>query len=77
MTKGKRIKKSCISGTISGITMKCNTEQTLVHCNQASFPLAQTKNKTKTVELSTTKYSVQSKDTVLNLDGLDTIHNRK
>lgn len=40
-------------------------------------PLAQTKNKTKAVELNTTKYSVQSKDTVLNLDGLDTIHNSK
>lgn len=57
--------------------MKCNTEQTLVCCSQASFPMAHTKNKTKTVELNATKYSVQSKDTVLNLDELNTIQNRK
>lgn len=41
------------------------------------FPLAQTKNKTKTVEFNTKKYSMQNKDTVLNLNGLDTVHNSK
>lgn len=76
MSKGERTKKLCILNAISGITTKCNTEQTCL-LQSGLVPLAQTKNKTKAVELNTTKYSVQSKDTVLNLDGLDTIHNSK
>lgn len=47
MNNAREFKKSCILGAISGITVKCNTEQTLVCSNQASFPMAETKNKKK------------------------------
>lgn len=81
MTKGKRRKKKkhhkCILGTTSAITKKYNTEQTLLYSSWASFASVHTKIKTNTVELNTTKHSMQSKDIVLSLDGLDTIYNRK
>lgn len=48
-----------------------------LHSSWVSFLLTQTKNKTKIAELNTTKHSMKSNSTVLNLDGLDTICDRK